>query len=129
MSPSNAARAQLMGHHGQSQPSHWRSADRVAAPGLHRTAAHCGALRNGHAEVLGRLDLAVGHLRLAPKQGTVTSSLMLRKLGSYPRQNGLAVALRELGRIERTLLILDWLQSVQVPPPGHAPLKQSKTRN
>ncbi|HBD1221102.1 Tn3 family transposase, partial [Escherichia coli] len=23
---------------------------------------------------------------------------MLRKLGSYPRQNGLAVALRELGR-------------------------------
>ena len=30
------------------------------------------------------------------KQGTVTASLMLRKLGSYPRQNGLAVALREL---------------------------------
>ncbi|MEI6934157.1 Tn3 family transposase, partial [Klebsiella pneumoniae] len=36
------------------------------------------------------------------KQGTATASLMLRKLGSYPRQNGLAVALRELGRIERT---------------------------
>ncbi|MGK6656190.1 Tn3 family transposase [Klebsiella pneumoniae] len=36
-------------------------------------------------------------LRLATsiKQGTVTASLMLRKLGSYPRQNGLAVALRE----------------------------------
>jgi hypothetical protein len=43
-------------------------------------------------------------LRLAAliKQGTVTASLMLRKLGSYPRQNGLAVARRELGRIERT---------------------------
>jgi TnpA family transposase len=40
-------------------------------------------------------------LRLATsiKQGTVTASLMLRKLGSYPRQNGLVVALRELGRI------------------------------
>ena len=25
---------------------------------------------------------------------------MLRKLGAYPRQNGLAIALRELGRIE-----------------------------
>lgn len=50
-------------------------------------------------------------LRLATsiKQGTVTASLMLRKLGSYPRQNGLAVALRELGRIERTLFILSWL--------------------
>jgi TnpA family transposase len=55
-------------------------------------------------------------LRLATsiKQGTVTASLMLRKLGSYPRQNGLAVALRELGRIERTLFILDWLQSVEL---------------
>lgn len=45
-------------------------------------------------------------LRLAAsiKQGTVTASLMLRKLGSYPRQNGLAMALRELGRIERTFI-------------------------
>jgi TnpA family transposase len=42
----------------------------------------------------------------------VTASLMLRKRGSYPRQNGLTVALYELGRIERTLFILDWLQSV-----------------
>lgn len=50
-------------------------------------------------------------LRLAGsiKQATVTALLMLRKLGNYPRQNGLAVALRELGRIERTLFILDWL--------------------
>src|SRR5438270_113581 len=48
------------------------------------------------------------------QQGTVTASLMLRKLGSYPRQNGLAVALRELGRIGRTLFTLDWLQSVEL---------------
>jgi len=50
-------------------------------------------------------------LRLATsiKQGTVTASLMLRKLASYPRQNGLALALREMGRLERTLFLLDWL--------------------
>src|SRR5260363_396331 len=55
-------------------------------------------------------------LRLAAsiKQGTVTASLMLRKLGSYPRQNGLAVALRELGRIERTLFALDWMQNIEL---------------
>jgi TnpA family transposase len=55
-------------------------------------------------------------LRLAAsiQQGTVTASLMLRKLGSYPRQNGLAVALRELGRIEGTLFTLDWLQHVEL---------------
>jgi TnpA family transposase len=48
-------------------------------------------------------------LRLAAsiRQGTATASLMLRKLRSYPRQNGLASALRELGRIERTLFMLD----------------------
>ncbi|VVE46303.1 hypothetical protein PIN31115_04406 [Pandoraea iniqua] len=47
-------------------------------------------------------------LRLATsiRPGTVTASLMLRKLGNYPRQNGLAVSLRELGHIERKLFIL-----------------------
>lgn len=33
------------------------------------------------------------------KQGTVTASLILRKLSAYPRQNGVAVSLREMGRI------------------------------
>jgi len=37
------------------------------------------------------------------KRGTVTASPMLRKLSSYPRQNGLAVAPWEIGQIERTL--------------------------
>ena len=51
-------------------------------------------------------------LRLATsiKQGTTTASLLLRKLGSYPRQNRLALALRELGRWERTLFTLDYLR-------------------
>ena len=70
-------------------------------------------------------------LRLAAsiKQGTVTASLMLRKLGSYPRQNGLAVALRELGRIERTLFILDWLQNVELRRRVHAGLNKGEARN
>ena len=70
-------------------------------------------------------------LRLATsiKQGTVSASLMLRKLGSYPRQNSLAVALRELGRIERTLFILDWLQSVELRRRVHAGLNKGEARN
>lgn len=70
-------------------------------------------------------------LRLATsiRQGTVTASLMLRKLASYPRQNGLAVALRELGRIERTLFILDWLQSVELRQRVHAGLNKGESRN
>lgn len=67
-------------------------------------------------------------LRLASsiKHGTVTASLMLRKLGSYPRQNGLA---RELGRIERMLFILDWLQNVELRRRVHAGLNKGKARN
>ncbi|WP_142243515.1 Tn3 family transposase, partial [Klebsiella pneumoniae] len=34
--------------------------------------------------------------------GKIRPSQLLRKLASYPRQNNLAVALREVGRIERT---------------------------
>lgn len=41
--------------------------------------------------------------------GTIAPSQILRKLASYPRQNDLAVALREVGRIERTLFMIDWV--------------------
>jgi TnpA family transposase len=70
-------------------------------------------------------------LRLATsiKQGTVTASLMLRKLGSYPRQNGLAIALRELGRIERTLFMLDWFQDVELRRRVNAGLNKGEARN
>src|SRR6201997_4366921 len=44
------------------------------------------------------------------RTGTVTASLIMRQLAAYPRQNGVAAALRELGRLERTLFTLDWLQ-------------------
>jgi TnpA family transposase len=54
---------------------------------------------------------------------------MLRKLGSYPRQNGLAVALREIGRIERTLFILDWLQNVELRRRVHVGLNKGEARN
>jgi TnpA family transposase len=35
---------------------------------------------------------------------------MMKKLASYPKQNGLAKALREIGRIERALFMLDWFR-------------------
>ena len=70
-------------------------------------------------------------LRLAAsiKQGTVTASLMLRKLGSYPRQNGLAIALRELGRIERTLFTLDWMQNVELRRRVQIGLNKGEAKN
>jgi len=64
--------------------------------------------------IAGRINVALirAHwpdiLRVAAsiRTGTVTASLILRQLASYPRQNGVAAALRELGRLERTLFTL-----------------------
>jgi TnpA family transposase len=86
----------------------------------------CGAINTkaiaAHYDEILRLSASI-------QQGTVTASLMLRKLGSYPRQNGLAVALREIGRIERTLFILDWLQSPELRRRVNAGLNKGEARN
>jgi TnpA family transposase len=42
-------------------------------------------------------------------EGTIPPSQLLRKFAAYPRQHDLALALREIGRVERTLFIIDWL--------------------
>ncbi|MBL8292937.1 MAG: Tn3 family transposase, partial [Bryobacterales bacterium] len=70
-------------------------------------------------------------LRLAAsiQQGTVTASLILRKMGAYPRQNSLAMALREIGRIERTLFTLAWLQDPALRRRVTAGLNKGEARN
>jgi TnpA family transposase len=70
-------------------------------------------------------------LRLATsiQHGSVTASLMLRKLGAYPRQNGLAVALRELGKIERTLFLLQYVSSLELRRRIHVGLNKGEARN
>ena len=40
----------------------------------------------------------------------MTPSLILRKLGTTPRQSVLSLARREIGRIERTIHTLDWIE-------------------
>ena len=70
-------------------------------------------------------------LRLAAsvRAGTVSASLMLKRLGAYPRQNGLALALREIGRIERTLHALDWLEQPQLRRQATAELNKGESHN
>ena len=41
--------------------------------------------------------------------GVMPPSQLLKKFAAYPRQHELAVALREIGRVERTLFIIEWL--------------------
>ena len=70
-------------------------------------------------------------LRLATsiRSGTVTASAILQKPSAYPRQNGLAVALREIGRVERTLFTLDWLKNIDLRRRANAGLNKGEARN
>jgi TnpA family transposase len=63
------------------------------------------------------------------KTGTVTASLILKKLANYPRQNGLAKALREIGKIERTLFGLAWYQDLELRRRVNAGLNKGEARN
>ena len=55
--------------------------------------------------------------------------MILGKLANYPRQNGLAKALREMGRIERTLFTLRWLQDPDLRRRVTAGLNKDEARN
>lgn len=48
------------------------------------------------------------------REGTVSSSLIISKLASYSRQNSLSTALREMGKIEKTIFILDYISSEEL---------------
>jgi TnpA family transposase len=68
-------------------------------------------------------------LGVSIRSGTVIPSAMLKKLSAYPRQNGMAVALRELGRAECTLFILDWIRNVELRRRTTAGLNKGESRN
>ena len=61
--------------------------------------------------------------------GHASASGMLQRLYAYPRQNGLAVALREIGRIERTLFTLDWIRDPVLRSRANAGLNKGEARN
>lgn len=75
-----------------------------------------------HWDELLRLAVSIG-------AGTVTASAMLRRLAAYPRQNGLAVALREVGRLERTLFTLEWIRNSELRRRAQAGLNKGEARN
>jgi TnpA family transposase len=63
------------------------------------------------------------------RTGTVTASLIMRQLAAYPRQNGIAAALRELGRLERTLFMLDWIEDPELRRSTGLELNKGEARN
>jgi len=66
---------------------------------------------------------------LAATARTVAPSALLRRLAAYPRQNALARALREIGCLERTLFILDWISDPALRRRSNAGLNKGEARN
>ncbi len=54
---------------------------------------------------------------------------MLKKIASYPKQNERAKALREIGRIERTLFMLDWFRDPALCRRVQTGLNKGEARN
>jgi TnpA family transposase len=87
--------------------------------------------------IAGRInvDLIRAHwseiLRIAAsiRSGTATASLIMRQLAAHPRQNGVAAALRELGRLERTLFTLDWISDLDLRRATGQELNKGESRN
>lgn len=69
------------------------------------------------------------HLAASIRTGTVSASVMLKKLAGYPRQNTLSRALREIGRVERSLFMLDWLDDIDLRRRTNANLNKGEARN
>ena len=61
--------------------------------------------------------------------GALPPSQLLRKFAAYPRQHELAVALREIGRVERTLFIVDWLLDADMQRRANTGLNQGEAHH
>jgi TnpA family transposase len=75
-----------------------------------------------HWEDLLRLAVSVG-------AGHVSASETLQRLAAYPRQNSLALALREVGRLQRSAFMLDWLRDPELRRRAGAGLNKGEARN
>nr|WP_275078204.1 Tn3 family transposase [Pseudovibrio axinellae] len=63
------------------------------------------------------------------RSGQTRTSTLLAKLSAFPRQNGLALALRDIGRINRSIFLTQWWQSPQMRRNATASLNRSEAQN
>jgi TnpA family transposase len=66
---------------------------------------------------------------LSIKAGKITPSAILRRLGTASRKNKLYFAFRELGRVVRTMFLLDYIGSVELRKVIHAATNKSEEFN
>nr|WP_245416008.1 Tn3 family transposase [Mesorhizobium denitrificans] len=63
------------------------------------------------------------------RSGQIRPSTLLAKLSAFPRQNGLALALRDIGRINRSIFLPQWWQNPEMRRNATAGLNKSEAQN
>lgn len=63
------------------------------------------------------------------KLGKITPSMILRRLGTFSRKNKLYFAFRELGRVIRTMFLLNYINDVELRRSIHAATNKSEEFN
>jgi TnpA family transposase len=63
------------------------------------------------------------------KLGKISASAILRRLGTYSRRNKLYLAFRELGKVERTMFLLNYIGDVELRKVIHAETNKSEQFN
>lgn len=92
---------------------------------LLRSQINTKIIRENYDDVL-RLALRLAH---SVREGTVSASLIMGKIGSHSRQNSSATALREMRRIEKTVYILDYISSEAMRRRIHRGLNKGEAMN
>jgi len=104
---------------------------RLYVPGKERDHPTLAPLIGGklNLKLLGTQCEEILRLAASIRHGTVTASLIIRKLASYPRQNSLHTALREVGRIERSLFMLEWMKDPELRRRVQVGLNKGEAKN
>jgi Tn3 transposase DDE domain len=95
-------------------PKFWGTGKRVSADGTKWDIYEQNLLAEYHIRYGGYGGIGYYHVSDTYKAGKFTASTILRKLGTYSHQNKLYQAFRELGRVVRTVFLLEYLGSEEL---------------
>jgi hypothetical protein len=109
---------------------HWKELNLCRPPGEHRY-LHIDSLFNTQAEWHLIETMLPDMLRVAMsiKAGTIRPSTILRRLATYSRKNKLYFAFRELGRVVRTIFLLQYVSDLELRQVIQAATNKSEAFN
>jgi TnpA family transposase len=94
---------------------HWKELNLCHPPGEHRY-LHIDSLFNTQADwdLIETMLPDMLRVALSIKAGTIMPSTILRRLATYSRKNKLYFAFRELGRVVRTIFLLQYVSDLEL---------------